>query len=84
MDNVDEAYNQVPKARDLLPTDPAIADTLGWINYKRGDYLLALRLINESVSKFRQNPEIKYHLGKTHAALNNDDEADEAKKSLGK
>ena len=71
------------KARDLRPSDPAIADTLGWINYKRGDYLLALSLFKESVSKFSQNPKIQYHLGKTHAALNNDDEADEAKKALG-
>ena len=67
------------KASDLRPSDPAIANTLGCINYKRGDYLLVLSLIQESVSKFSQNPEIQYHRGKTHAALNNDNEADAAK-----
>ena len=78
LDNVEAAYNQEMEARDLRPTDPAIADSLGWINYERGDYLFALSLIQESVSKFSQNPEIQYHLGKTHAALNNDNEAEEA------
>lgn len=75
-DNVDEAYDQAMKARDLRPTDPAIADTLGWINYKKGDYQLALSLIKESVNKIALHPEIQYHLGKAHAAL---DESAEAK-----
>ena len=77
-DNIDEAYNQAMRARDLRPTNPQIADTLGWINYRRGDYLLALSLIKESVSKLSQNPEIQYHLGKTHAALYNEAEAEAA------
>jgi len=71
-DNIDEAYDQAMQARNLRPTDPAIADTLGWINFKRGDYELALSLIKESVSKISQHPEIQYHLGKAHAALNED------------
>ncbi|MBL6910956.1 MAG: tetratricopeptide repeat protein [Pirellulales bacterium] len=77
-DNIYEAYDQAMKARDLRPTDPAIADTLGWINYKRGDYLLALSLIKESAAKISQHPEIQYHLGKVNAALNNDAEAEAA------
>ena len=71
-DNIDEAYDQAMRARDLRPSDPAIADTLGWINYKRGDYLLALSLIKESAAKISQHPEIQYHLAKAHAALDED------------
>jgi len=33
---LDKAYEFARKARDLRPDDPAIADTLGWILYKRG------------------------------------------------
>ena len=73
--DLDSAYDQAMQARDLRPTDPAIADTLGWINFKRGDYELALSLIKESVAKISQHPEIQYHLGKAHAALDNDTDA---------
>ena len=73
--DLDSAYDQALQARDLRPTDPMIADTLGWINFKKGDYELALTLIKESVAKISQHPEIQYHLGKTHAALDNDTDA---------
>lgn len=73
---IDIAFDQAMKARGLRPADPAIADTLGWINYKKGDYELALGLIKESANKISQHPEIQYHLGKAHAAL---DEIEEAK-----
>ena len=69
---LDLAYDQAMQARNLSPTDPAIADTLGWINFKKGDYQLALSLIKESVAKISQHPEIQYHLAKAHAALDND------------
>ena len=52
-----------------------IADTLGWINFKKGDYQLALSLIKESAAKISQHPEIQYHLAKAHAALNNEADA---------
>ncbi|MBT7865810.1 MAG: tetratricopeptide repeat protein [Opitutales bacterium] len=73
--NIDEAYELAMRARDLRPTDPMIADTLGWINFKKSDYQLALSLIKESASKISQHPEIQYHLAKAHAALNNVAEA---------
>tara|TARA_B100001093_G_scaffold508363_1_gene570405 strand:+ start:673 stop:2835 length:2163 start_codon:yes stop_codon:yes gene_type:complete len=72
---LDSAYDQALQARNLSPTDPMIADTLGWISFKKGDYELALTLIKESVAKISQHPEIQYHLGKTHAALDNDTDA---------
>ena len=68
-DLLDKAHDLAMRARSLSPADPAIADTLGWIAYKRGDYELALGLIKESAAKIAQHPEIQYHLGKAHLAL---------------
>ena len=59
----DKAYDLAKKARSLQPDDPATADTLGWILYKRGDYQQALTLIQESAGKSPGNAEIQYHLG---------------------
>jgi tetratricopeptide (TPR) repeat protein len=73
----DKAYELAMRARNLLPSDPSIADTLGWIYYKRGDYDLALSLVKESIRKIAQHPMILYHLGKIQNARN-DNEATKA------
>jgi tetratricopeptide (TPR) repeat protein len=52
------------KGREANPQDPSLADTLGWIYYKKGTYLNALSLLKESNEKFKgSNPEVLYHLG---------------------
>jgi tetratricopeptide (TPR) repeat protein len=50
-------------AKEVAPDDPHVADTLGWILYKRGVYQLALSHLRESARKLPENPEIQYHLG---------------------
>jgi len=65
LNNLDKAYELARKARDVQPQDPAVADTLGWVLYKRGDYQQALSLLQESVEKAPDNPEIQFHLGMT-------------------
>jgi tetratricopeptide (TPR) repeat protein len=65
LNNLDRAYQLVRKARDLQPQDTAVADTLGWVLYKRGDYQRALPLLQESAEKAPDNPEIQFHLGMT-------------------
>jgi len=59
----DKAYQMADKARQLAPHDPATADTLGWIVYKRGDYARALALETESAAKLGGLPEVQLHLG---------------------
>ena len=59
----DKAYELAQKAHTLLPGDSSVADTLGWILYKRGDYQQALALLQESASKSPQNPEVQFHVG---------------------
>jgi tetratricopeptide (TPR) repeat protein len=63
LNNLDKAYELARKARDLQPQDPAVADTLGWVLYKRGDYQQALPILQESAQKAGDNPEIQFHLG---------------------
>ena len=41
----------------------AINDTLGWIQYKKGNYLIAVGLLTEVVNKLPQSAEYRYHLG---------------------
>lgn len=66
LNQVDKAYELAQKARQLQPADRAIADTLGWILYKRGDYQQALALMQESAGKLVDDPEVQFHLGMTY------------------
>lgn len=66
---LDKAYSLGQKARQLLPDDPATADTLGWILYLRGDYNGALGLLERTAARLGTAPEIQFHLGMTHYML---------------
>ena len=48
---LDKAYELAQKAKEAVPNNPNIADTLGWIMFKKGDYGNALRLLQENSSK---------------------------------
>jgi tetratricopeptide (TPR) repeat protein len=72
---IDRAYELARKAREQSPDDPSIADTLGWILYKRGDFKYALELLRESAEQLPQQPDVAYHLGMTFYALGNEAEA---------
>jgi Tfp pilus assembly protein PilF len=61
--DLEKASELARKAKNIAPNDPAVADTLGWILYKRGDYQQALALLLDSAGKLPDNPEIQFHLG---------------------
>jgi tetratricopeptide (TPR) repeat protein len=63
LDQLDKAYPLARQASDLAPSDPYIADTLGWILYRRGEYTSALVLLRQSAVKLYAMPEIQFHLG---------------------
>ena len=63
LDRLDRAYELAQRVWGLLPNDPSTADTLGWINFKRGAYSTALGLLQESVAKLPAEPEVQFHLG---------------------
>jgi tetratricopeptide (TPR) repeat protein len=61
--NLDAALSYAQTAREQKPDDPHIADTLGWIYYKKNAYLLAVNLLKESAEKLPKEPEVQYHYG---------------------
>ena len=62
---LDKGYQSARQARDLAPADPSVADTLGWILYRKGQYSSALSLLRESAAKLYAVPDVQFHLGMT-------------------
>jgi Flp pilus assembly protein TadD len=60
---VDIALELARRAKQALPDDPNVADTLGWVLYRRGLYAAAIEHLKFSAEKLPQNAEIRYHLG---------------------
>jgi Flp pilus assembly protein TadD len=65
LDDLGKAYDLARKARELQGNDPAIADTFGWVLFKRGEYQQALPILQESAAKLPDSPEVQFHLGMT-------------------
>src|SRR5262249_23521944 len=65
----EKALQLAQRAKEALPDEPSVSDTLGWILYKRGVYQRALALLKESAAKLPDNPEVQYHLGMVHHQL---------------
>jgi tetratricopeptide (TPR) repeat protein len=63
LNQLEKAYPLARRARDVSPSDPSVADTLGWILYRRGEYTPALVLLRESAAKLYSIPVIQFHLG---------------------
>ena len=78
INDLNKAYELAQKARNLKPGDGIVADTLGWILYKRGDYQQALTLLQDSAVKFPDNPEVQFHLGMAQYMMGNKDAAHNA------
>ena len=66
LNQLEKALELARKARTLAPSDPAVADTLGWVLFKRGDYQQALELGQEAVGKISNNSAVQFHLGMAH------------------
>jgi tetratricopeptide (TPR) repeat protein len=71
---LDKAYELAKRAKEAA-NEPHIADTLGWILYKQGDYNGALQLLQESAGKLPNLPEIQFHLGMTYYMLGEEEPA---------
>jgi len=57
-----EAFELITKAHQLAPDDPAILDSLGWVNYRLGNLPEAERLLRQALEKFPDH-EVAAHLG---------------------
>ncbi|HEY4300858.1 MAG TPA: tetratricopeptide repeat protein [Candidatus Didemnitutus sp.] len=63
------ALRMAQRAREVLPNDAHVADTLGWILYQGGQFTWALALLEESAAKLPDSPAIQFHVAMTHLAL---------------
>lgn len=61
--NLDKALSYAQRAAELVPKDPDVADTIGWIYYKKGNYDEAVDNLRVAVEGSPDNPIIRYHLG---------------------
>lgn len=61
-EQLDEALQLVEKAHDLMPEDPAIMDSLGWVHYRLGNLDRAEQLLREAFAAF-PDAEVGAHLG---------------------
>ena len=61
-DRYEEAYGYLERAIEIMPDDPAIIDSWGWIHYRLGKYEEAIRLLRKALSRL-DDAEISAHLG---------------------
>jgi Tfp pilus assembly protein PilF len=72
---LDRAFELAQKARQLLPNDPHVADTLGWILYKRHQYTWSLTLLQESASNLPADADTQFHLGMSEYMMGHEEPA---------
>jgi len=61
--DLDRAFRLAQLAKQKLPEDPGISDTLGWIYYKKNIFTRAIAHLEESKEKLFAHPVVRYHLG---------------------
>jgi len=76
-----EAMRLALVAQNAYPDDPYIADTLGWVYYKRGANKMALTQFSMATEKRPDMPTLRYHFA---LALFAEGEIDQAKAELSK
>ena len=57
-----EAAELIGRALSLDPQEPAIMDSMGWVNYRLGDYESALKYLRQAYAAL-PDPEVAAHLG---------------------
>jgi tetratricopeptide (TPR) repeat protein len=72
--DLDEALSYAERAVKLKPA-PHILDTLGWVYYRMGRLLEALKAIEQATLQLPDDAVVLEHLGDIHLALNNLEEA---------
>lgn len=73
-DRYEEALSLIERANALQPDDPAITDSLGWVQYKLGQYEAALGNLRKAYAAFPDH-EVAAHLGEVLWVMGNQSEA---------
>ena len=74
-EKLDEALALAKRAQQLIPDNPDVEDTLGWVYLKRGALLLANRHLQNAISERPGQPLFHFHLGLVFYEQNNAKEA---------
>ena len=61
--DLNKALDFARTAREKLPNDPYVIDTMGWVYYKKGLYDWAIGEFTKCLAKLPENPTVNYHLG---------------------
>jgi tetratricopeptide (TPR) repeat protein len=73
-DRLDEAMSLIEKANELLPDNPFILDSMGWIHFRLGNNEMAIKFLRQALD-VRQDAEIAAHLGEVLWISGHKDEA---------
>ena len=79
-EELDRAQKLAEEAQRALPDNPSVADTVGYVYFRRGRYEAALQQLRYAVELAENDahgatPAYHYHLGLTLSALERDEEA---------
>jgi len=69
-----EAYKLISKAYELEPGSAAILDSMGWVEYRRGNLDRALTFLQRA-QRLARDPEIAAHMGEVLWAMGRKDQA---------
>ena len=61
--DLDRALALALKAKQMLPENADVTDTLGWVYLKRGSLLMAKNQFTEAIHLVPEHPVFHYHLG---------------------
>jgi tetratricopeptide (TPR) repeat protein len=75
LNNLDRAAELARKAHELVPAEPSVQDTFGWVLYRQGRYQEAAELLEQSASKSPDKGEIQFHLGMANYMMGRLDDA---------
>jgi tetratricopeptide (TPR) repeat protein len=56
---------------------PQLKDTLGWVDYRQGDYKAAVPLLQDAAAALPKDAVVHYHLGMTYVAVGQPEKASE-------
>jgi tetratricopeptide (TPR) repeat protein len=76
--NLAQALQLASSAKQRLPDDPDVDDTIGWVYYKKGLPSLAVKPFEDSLKKRPDNADTLVHLGLTYAKLGQNAKARQA------
>jgi len=78
--DLNAALGYAQSARKSKPESPDIADTLGWVYYKLGNFVLAREQVRFAISKQPDNGSFQYHLGMIYKQMKQSADAQAALK----